>query len=175
MTRISRRDTATTSPTQQVRSRGQPFGKQRYANRESFGSTTMAGVARRVLEGAMVKLVYVIRRRSDFTPHDFRRRWTEHGPLVREVAAAIRARRYVQSHTVDTPLNEALAGSRGMAAAYDGITEVWWDRIEDLAEALSTPEGRAAAQRLLDDEREFIDFAASNVFLSEEHEIFDLR
>lgn len=135
----------------------------------------MVGVARRVLEGAMVKLVYVIRRRSDFTPEDFHRRWLEHGRLVREVAMAIRARRYVQSHTVDTPLNAALAGSRGMGAAYDGITEVWWDRIEDLVEGMSTPEGRAAAQRLLDDEREFIDLTASNLFLTEEHEIFDLR
>jgi hypothetical protein len=39
MTRISRRVTATAAPTQHVRSRGQPFGKQRYANRESRGST----------------------------------------------------------------------------------------------------------------------------------------
>lgn len=40
---------------------------------------------------------------------------------------------------------------------------------------MGTPEGRAGAQRLLDDEREFIDLAASFVFLTEEHEIFDLR
>lgn len=123
----------------------------------------------------MVKLVYVIRRRSDFTPHDFHRRWLEHGRLVREVATAIRARRYVQSHTVDTPLNAALAESRGMGPPYDGITEIWWDRLEDLAEGLNTPEGRDAARRLLDDEREFIDLGASNIFLTEEHEIFDLR
>lgn len=135
----------------------------------------MAGIARRVLGDRMVKLVYIVRRRPDFTPQDFYRRWLAHGPLVREVATAIRARRYVQSHTVDTPLNAALAGSRGMGPAYDGITEVWWDRMEDLAEGLGTPEGRAGAQRLLDDEREFIDLAASYIFLTEEHEIFDLR
>lgn len=123
----------------------------------------------------MVKLVYVVRRRSDFSPQDFSRRWLAHGPLVREVAAAIRARRYVQSHTVDTPLNALLAESRGMQPAFDGITEVWWDSADDLTAGMSTPEGRGAAKRLLDDEREFIDLAASYLYLTEEHEIFDLR
>ncbi len=123
----------------------------------------------------MVKLVYVVRRRSDLTPQAFRARWLAHGPLVREVAAALRARRYVQSHTVDTPLNTLLAESRGMGPAYDGITEVWWDSADDLAAGMNTPVGRDAAQRLLDDERAFIDLAASSLFLTEEHEIFDLR
>jgi hypothetical protein len=123
----------------------------------------------------MVKLVYVVRRRSDFSPQAFSARWLAHGPLVREAADALRARRYVQSHTVDTPLNALFAASRGMPPAYDGITEVWWDSADDLAAGMSTPEGRVAATRLLDDEREFIDLAASSLFLTEEHEIFDLR
>ena len=123
----------------------------------------------------MVKLVYVVRRRSDFSPQAFAQRWLAHGTLVREVAEAIRARRYVQSHTLDTPLNAMLAESRGMQPAYDGITEVWWDSADDLAAGMSTPVGRVAAQRLLDDEREFIDLAASRLFLTEEHEIIPLR
>jgi hypothetical protein len=121
----------------------------------------------------MVKLVYVIRRRADFSAEDFRRRWLAgHAPLVRDAASAIRARRYVQSHTIDTPLNEQLAASRGMGEAFDGITEVWWDTIEALMEGMSSDEGRAAAQRLLDDEREFIDLEKSFLFLTEEHLIF---
>ena len=73
----------------------------------------------------MIKLVYVIRRRADFTPQAFRERWLlTHGPLVRAAAEALHARRYIQSHTIDTPLNAALASSRGMGEAYDGITEV---------------------------------------------------
>jgi hypothetical protein len=123
----------------------------------------------------MVKLVYIVRRRSDFSPQDFYRRWLAHGPLVRECAEAIHAKRYVQSHTIDTPLNALFAQSRGMGPAFDGITEVWWDSADDLAAGMNTPEGRGAAQRLLDDEREFIDLAGSFLFLTEEHEIFDLR
>jgi hypothetical protein len=120
----------------------------------------------------MLKLVYVIRRRADLSPEAFRKRWLEHAPLVARFADAMRARRYVQSHTVDLPVNAALAASRGALPAYDGITEVWWDGAEDLAAALATPEGQEAGRALLEDERAFIDLAASSLFLTEEHPIF---
>lgn len=122
----------------------------------------------------MIKLVYIIRRRADFSPQAFRERWlVTHGPLVKAAAKALHARRYIQSHTVDTPFNAALASSRGMGEAYDGITEVWWDDMDALASGMGSDEGRVAAQRLLDDEHEFIDFENSRVFLTEEHVIFD--
>ena len=120
----------------------------------------------------MIKLVYIVRRRSDLAPEQFRARWLEHGPLVREVAGAIGARRYVQSHTLDTEVNAALAASRGMGEAYDGITEVWWDNLDELLAGMDTPEGKDAQRRLLEDEREFIDLEKSFLFLTEEHEIF---
>ena len=121
----------------------------------------------------MIKLVYAIRRRPDFTPEAFRKRWLEHGPLVRDAARAIRARRYVQSHTLDTPLNAVLAASRGMGEAFDGITEVWWDSMDEIVAGLEDPASRDAQIRLLEDERKFIDLEKSFVFLTEEHSIFD--
>ena len=121
----------------------------------------------------MIKLVYCVRRRADVAPEEFRRTWLEdHGPLVRSYASALKAVRYVQSHTMDVPLNEAIAASRGTAAAYDGITEVWWERLDDLLAAGATAEGQAASQALIADEARFIDFAASRVFFTEEHAIF---
>jgi hypothetical protein len=123
----------------------------------------------------MIKLVYIVRRRPDFSPKDFYQRWLAHGPLVSEVAEAVRARRYVQSHTIDTPLNEQFAESRGMGKAYDGITEVWWDNLEELVAGMNTVEGQASYERLLEDEREFIDLANSFIFLTKEHPIFDRR
>jgi len=122
----------------------------------------------------MIKLIYIIRRHPALTAEAFHDRWlTTHAPLVRDAAKAIHAVRYIQSHTIDTPLNAALAQSRGMGEAYDGITEVWWDNMDALTAGMSSDEGRAAAQRLLDDEREFIDFEHSRLFLTEEHVIFD--
>lgn len=121
----------------------------------------------------MLKLVYVIRRREDVPEEEFHRYWREeHGPLVRRHAAAMRARRYVQSHTAEPALNAMLRGSRGAAPAFDGITEVWWDSREALEAGLATPEGREAARALLEDEARFIDFAASSLFVTEEHEVF---
>ena len=122
----------------------------------------------------MIKLVYVVQARDDVAPEEFHRYWLEeHGPLVASVAEAIRARKYVQSHTIDTPLNQALVESRGMAPIHQGITEVWWDSTEELEAAVASPEGTAAAARLIEDEAKFIDFGRSTIFLTEEHTIFD--
>ena len=121
----------------------------------------------------MIKLVYCIRRRPDVEPQEFHRYWLErHGPLVRSVAVAIGAVRYVQSHTIASDLNDALRASRGAREAYDGITEVWWASRADLERGLADPTGIDAARRLLEDESTFIDLAASSLFLTEEHEIF---
>ena len=99
----------------------------------------------------MIKLTYCIRRRSDLAPQEFRRYWRDHhGPLVRKHAAALRATRYVQSHTLETPLNDALRASRGAAEPFDGIAEVWWDSPEALDAALGPPEGQAAGRELLE-------------------------
>jgi uncharacterized protein (TIGR02118 family) len=123
----------------------------------------------------VVKLVYVLHRRQDLSPAEFHRYWLdEHAPRVWAVAERIRARRYVQSHTLDTPLNAALVESRGLSPGADGITEVWWDSLEELQAAASTPEGAAAMRMLLEDEGRFIDFGRSTIFMTEEHEIFDL-
>lgn len=122
----------------------------------------------------MIKLVYIITRSPEMTRQEFYARWLDvHGPLVKEMADHVKAVRYVQSHTVDSPLNRQLADSRGMPPAYDGITEVWWNSMEDLVEGMSTPEGQAAHQRLLEDEKAFIDLEKSYLFLTEEHGIFD--
>jgi len=121
----------------------------------------------------MIKLVYCIRRRPEVSPDAFRKHWREvHAPKVQKCANALRARRYVQSHTLDSVLNEALRGSRGARPAYDGITEVWWDSEDDMAAAMQTDEGVEAGRALLEDEKGFIHLEDSAVFLTEEHEIF---
>ena len=122
----------------------------------------------------MIKLVYVIERRADVAPKDFHEYWLKsHGPKVRGHAPAIRAKRYVQSHLMDSPLNEAMRASRGMLPEVPGITEVWWDSLEDFQAAASSPQGAAALADLAEDEDKFIDVPKSQVFLTQEHTIFD--
>jgi uncharacterized protein (TIGR02118 family) len=122
----------------------------------------------------MLKFVYCVRRHPNVSPSEFRKYWLEnHGPLVRSFAETLRARRYVQSHTLDTELNTYAQQPRGTKPSYDGITEVWWDSAEDLAAALSTPEGQRANAILAEDEGRFCDLPNCSVFFTEEHTIFD--
>jgi uncharacterized protein (TIGR02118 family) len=122
----------------------------------------------------MIKLVYVITRRADVSKADFYEHWLKsHGPLVARQAGPLRLRKYVQSHLVDHPANEAMRAVRGMLPPVDGITEVWWDSFADLEAAYATEQGAASGQVLSQDEARFIDFSKSQVFLTEEHVIFD--
>jgi uncharacterized protein (TIGR02118 family) len=121
----------------------------------------------------MIKFIYCVRRRPEMTPEQFRKYWLEnHGPLVRSCAKALRARKYVQSHTLDTPLNQVVRQARGTKEPYDGLTEIWWDSFEDALAAAQTPEGQRANQLLAEDEARFCDLPNCAVFFSEEHTIF---
>ena len=122
----------------------------------------------------MVKLVMVIRRREDLPEAEFHRYWREeHGPLARELLTSLGARRYVQTHTLGSELNDALADSRGTAEAYDGLAEVWWDSLDALVVAVGSEQGQKANSRLAEDEARFIDLERSSLFLSEEHAFID--
>jgi uncharacterized protein (TIGR02118 family) len=120
----------------------------------------------------MVRLVFCVRRLPHLSREEFQAYWRErHGPLVREAAAALAIRRYVQVHTLADPLNERLRAGRGAPEEFDGVAELWFDSVESLAAAGATPEGRAAGRRLFEDERRFIDLARSPLWLAHEHEV----
>lgn len=122
----------------------------------------------------MIKLVYVIVRRSELSAAQFRDYWlNRHGPLVAAQAGPLKLRKYVQSHPLDDPGSEAMRAVRGMRGPADGVTEVWWDSLEDFQSVYATPEGAESGRILAEDEATFIDFEKSAVFLTEEHEIFD--
>lgn len=121
----------------------------------------------------MIKFVYVVRRRPDVTPEAFRKYWLEHhGPLVRQHARALKAKRYVQSHTLDSALNQLAQQARGTRPPYDGLTELWWDSMEDVIAASQSPEGQQANVTLAQDEARFCDLPNCSVFFTEEHTIF---
>ena len=119
----------------------------------------------------MIKFIMCITRHPDITREEFQDYWmNKHGPYFMENANAMRAKKYVQSHTIDTPLNEGLKSSRGMMPEYDGVAEVWFDSEEELVEAMSSPEGEKLSTALLEDERNFIDHVKSSAFIVREHE-----
>jgi uncharacterized protein (TIGR02118 family) len=102
--------------------------------------------------------------------HEFQRYWSQvHAPLVRELAPALRIRRYAQLHTLPHSVNEALRRGRGAPEEYDGIAVLTFDTLEDLIAGSATAEGRLAGRRLAEDERRFIDLARSPLWVNHEH------
>ena len=120
----------------------------------------------------MIKFVMCITRRPGMSRDEFRDYWiNRHGPYFMQNASAMRAKKYVQSLTLDTPLNEGLRASRGMRAEYDGVAEVWFESEADLMEGMSSPEGQKLGEALLEDEKNFIDHSKSSAFIVEEREL----
>ena len=119
----------------------------------------------------MIKLIMCLHRRADLTRAQFQDYWlNKHGPFFQKNAGAMRSKRYVQGHTIDSPLNEAMRESRGMQPEFDGIAEVWFESEEELMAAMNSAEGQALSAALLEDEGNFIDHARSSAFLVRDHE-----
>ena len=120
----------------------------------------------------MIKFVMCITRHPSMTREEFKEYWlNKHGPFFMSNADALGAKKYVQSHTLNSPLNEGLKNSRGMQPEYDGVAaEVWFESEEALMEGMSSPEGQKLGAVLLEDERNFIDHSKSSAFIVEERE-----
>ncbi len=122
----------------------------------------------------MVKLVFCLRRLPHLSREEFQRYWREtHAPLVASHAETLRIKRYVQVHTLDTPMNAAFRGTRGGPVEYDGVAELWWDSEDDFTNPL--PGAAEASAELLEDERRFIDLANSPLWIAVEHEVVSRR
>ncbi|MEW8073113.1 MAG: EthD domain-containing protein [Candidatus Thiodiazotropha sp.] len=112
-----------------------------------------------------------ITRHPSMTRDEFKDYWiNKHDPFFMSNADAMGAKRYVQSHTLDSPLNDGLRKSRGMMPEYDGVAEVWFESEEALMEGMSSPEGQKLGAALLEDEENFIDHTKSSAFIVAEHE-----
>jgi uncharacterized protein (TIGR02118 family) len=119
----------------------------------------------------VIKLTFCLRRRDELSLEEFQRYWREeHAPLVRQHAESLAIKKYVQLHSRPTPMDDALQASRG-AEGYDGVAELWFDSLDALVAAASSPAGVAAGAALLADEQKFIDLADSPLWLGEELEV----
>ena len=119
----------------------------------------------------MIKLTFCLHRLPHLSRAAFQDYWVNtHGPLVASVRDALKIRRYVQLHSLPDADNAPFAVARNAPEAYDGVAQLWWDSLEDLA--TDTPEARATGALLLEDQRKFIDLPRSPLWLGEEKVIF---
>ena len=122
----------------------------------------------------MIKFVFCAKRHPNMSRAEFQDYWLNHqGPLFKKFADTYRAVRYVQSHTIDSPLNENIKRSRGTAEAYDGVGEIWWHSEEDFFAAISSPEGQKLRAMFVEDEARFVNLSASSAFFTVEHVLID--
>ncbi|HWS76398.1 MAG TPA: EthD domain-containing protein [Quisquiliibacterium sp.] len=123
----------------------------------------------------MVKLLFCLRRLPHLSREEFQRYWREvHAPLVAARSQALGIRRYVQRHTVDEPVYAGMGKPRGGIAPYDGVAELWWERVQ-LKDPGDIEAARRANRELLEDEGRFIDLPNSPVFFVDDYEVIALR
>ena len=116
----------------------------------------------------MIRLVFALRRQPHLSLSEFQDYWlNQHGPLVASFATDLNILRYVQTHTIDSSMNEAAQNARGkMEPHFDGIAELWWSSESELNEQMGSSSGKAseAGAALLEDESKFIDLPNSPSF-----------
>ncbi|MGW0993270.1 EthD domain-containing protein [Streptomyces sp. NPDC002523] len=124
----------------------------------------------------MIKITFALRRRSDLSEREFHEYWsTDHAALVKRHANAIGLRRYVQSHTVQTLIDEPIRAARSLKTEpYDGVAELYFDSVEALVALLHTEEVQAISAALVEDEKRFVDLDRSPIWITEEHVIVDV-
>ena len=119
----------------------------------------------------MIKLIMCLKRNSNLSREEFQDYGkNNHAPLFMKNAHIMRTKKYVQSHTITSPLNDGMKASRGMADEYDGVAEVWFESESELMEAMGSEEMASLGQILVEDEQKFIDHAASCAFIVNEIE-----
>ena len=105
----------------------------------------------------MIKIVLLLRRRPDLSPEQFRQHWHElHAPLVRQLPGL---RRLI--------LNDVLPGADGAMPDLDGISEDWFDNLDDMQRAFASPEAQAVNEDVVN----FLDMRRFQVLSVVEREV----
>lgn len=85
----------------------------------------------------MIKSISLLTRKPGLTHEEFVRHWVEvHAPLAHAVP---RLKRYVQSHILAERTRPDI---ETLDVEIDGIAELWYESLEDLRHAMSTPEAK---------------------------------
>lgn len=126
--------------------------------------------------GPLVKLFFCLRQLPNLSLEEGQFYWrTHHGPLIRSVSTGFRMQRYLQVHYHAHPLEAALRDARGTRVPpYTGHAEAWFSRADMMAMA-DVPEAAGAMALAIEDERHFIDFPRSAMWIAKERVFIDRR
>lgn len=118
----------------------------------------------------MIRLTFLLRRKPGMSLDEFQRYWlNEHGPLLASHANHLAMQRCMQVWTLPDE-NDRFTGTRGtMESPYDGVTEIWWENMAALTDALATEAGRKAIDEIVAHERGFVDHPMSPLWFGYEY------
>ncbi len=122
---------------------------------------------------SLVKIFFPLRHLPNQTLEQAQLYWrTNHGPIIRGLASGNGLLKYFQVHRFEDPIEQQLRQSRATKVPpYTGHAEAWIDR----ANAVATPESRRAGEIAVEDERNFIDFKNSSMWIAKERVVIDRR
>lgn len=118
------------------------------------------------IKSGVMRLLFAFHGLPTVTDEETCRYWREdHGPLVRSHSAARGLMAYNQVHKIESDLADELAAARNVTVApYLGHAEAWFDRLA----GGGGPEKDAATAAAVADERNFIDWSRSTIFVGKE-------
>lgn len=122
----------------------------------------------------ILKLYYPLRHLSDLSLEEAQNYWRNtHGPKIRQRAKDAAVLRYIQVHRAEDQLSQLLQQARNTQdPPFTGHAELWFER-QALFNAISSSKGQEAFNLFFEDEKNFIDFARSALWVGKEHTIFD--
>lgn len=123
----------------------------------------------------MVKLVQCVSRRPYLQVDEFRAAWERYGASLRAAAAELGAVRVTLSTTLETPLNDALAESRGAAEPFDGVAEIVWPDAPAILAGAKLPGARERIASLRAAQEAFVDPSRSSFFFVHEQTLLGER
>ena len=122
---------------------------------------------------SLVKIFFPLRHHAHQSLDEAQLYWrTNHGPIIRGLAGGNGLLKYFQVHRFEDPIEAQLRAARGTKVPpYTGHAEAWIDRANPVA----TPESRRAGEIAVEDERNFIDFNNSTMWVCKERVVIDRR
>ncbi len=119
----------------------------------------------------MIKLICIVKRRPELSYDEFLQHWRiNHAALITQHAQVLGIKRYIQNHAINADdAQSRIKSARNMIDVdFDGIAELWYEDFETHLNARKTPEGLSALEKIIADEKRFIDLSQSRMWYSTE-------
>jgi len=123
----------------------------------------------------MLKINFCMRRLPHLSREEFQRYYRKVHTRVLDAdgVAALGMKRYVQLHTYPEEDCAELDMGRGCEPSFDAVAEIWLDDHEAFERHWLGPKGIEALKLLLEDEKNFVDWSRSVIFMSKELVMMD--